>query len=114
MFMAAAPYFQRRFASSPGISAHFQSSILSVATVANLGSMLLLQSLQARASYPKRIVAALLTNGVVFTLLALSTTSFLGVSAAIYFAFVLLMVMFSSIATGLIQNGTFSYLGGFE
>ncbi|KAL9113491.1 MAG: hypothetical protein Q9187_007619 [Circinaria calcarea] len=113
MFLAAAPYFQSRFSSSPWILTHFQSGILSVSTVTNLGSMLLLTKLQKNASYPKRIVASLTLNIICFTLLALSTALFRHVSADGYFAFLMVMVFTASLATGLCQNGVFAFVTGF-
>ncbi|MCJ1252921.1 hypothetical protein MMC24_000727 [Lignoscripta atroalba] len=113
MFLAAAPYFQARFSSSDWILTHFQSAIISVSTVTNLGSMILLTKLQKKASYPKRIIASLILNLICFTLLALSTTFFRHVSADGYFAFLMIMVFAASLATGLCQNGVFAYVAGF-
>ncbi|KAF2003167.1 nucleoside transporter family [Amniculicola lignicola CBS 123094] len=113
MFLAAAPYFQRRFSSSERLLQNFQSAELSVATVGNLGSMIILTKIQARANYPKRIIASLTLNIVVFTLLALSTRLFLSVSAGVYFAFLMLVVFAASLATGLCQNGVFAYVSSF-
>ncbi|KAH7359664.1 nucleoside transporter-domain-containing protein [Pyrenochaeta sp. MPI-SDFR-AT-0127] len=113
MFLAAAPYFQRRFESNDNLLRNFQSAILSVSTVGNLGSMIVLTKLQARANYPKRIIAALTLNAVVFTLLAISTKLFLSVSVGIYFAFLMVMVLSASLATGMCQNGVFAYVSGF-
>ncbi|KAF2477465.1 uncharacterized protein BDR25DRAFT_274617 [Lindgomyces ingoldianus] len=113
MFLAAGPYFQRRFESDDRLLRNFQSAELSVSTVGNLGSMILLTKLQARASYPKRIVASLVLNIVVFTLLAVSTRLFLGVTASVYFAFLMLVVFSASLATGLCQNGVFAFVSGF-
>ena len=111
--MAAAPYFQRRFKSDEWILRHFQSAILSVSTVANLGSMLVLTKLQAKASYPKRIASSLLINVVIFTLLAMSTSLFRDGTAGTYFGFLLTMVFAASLAAGLSQNGVFAYVAGF-
>lgn len=113
MFLAAAPYFQRRFESNHNLLRNFQSGILSVSTVGNLGSMIVLTKLQARANYPRRIIVSLALNAVVFTLLALSTKMFLNVSAGVYFAFLMVMVLSASLATGLCQNGVFAYVSGF-
>ncbi|KZF21727.1 hypothetical protein L228DRAFT_248457 [Xylona heveae TC161] len=113
MFLAAAPYFQHRFASSEWILTHFQSAITSVSCVTNLGSMIVLTKLQSGASYPKRIAAALLLNTITFTLLAISTTSFRSVTAGGYFGFLLTMVCATSLSTGLSQNGVFAYVTGF-
>ncbi|KAI9823044.1 MAG: hypothetical protein M1832_002698 [Thelocarpon impressellum] len=113
MFMAAAPYFQRRFRSSEWILKHFQSAILSVSTVANLGSMFLLTKAQSHASYPKRIISSLFLNMAVFTLLAMSTSLFRDVTAGGYLGFLLTMVFAASVAAGLSQNGTFAYVSGF-
>ncbi|KAF2852584.1 hypothetical protein T440DRAFT_446259 [Plenodomus tracheiphilus IPT5] len=113
MFLAAAPYFQHRFASNDNILRNFQSAILSVSTVGNLGSMIVLTKLQARANYPKRIAVALALYSSVFTLLAISTKVFLGVSAGVYFAFLMILVLAASLATGLCQNGVFAYVSGF-
>ncbi|KAH7065782.1 nucleoside transporter-domain-containing protein, partial [Paraphoma chrysanthemicola] len=113
MFLAAAPYFQKRFDSSPSLLHTFQSAILSVSTFGNLGSMIVLTKLQANANYPKRIAVSLLLNALVFTLLALSTKFFVTVSAGVYFAFLMFMVLSASLATGLCQNGVFAYVSGF-
>lgn len=113
MFLAATPYFQKRFESDERLFRNFQSAELSVSTVANLGSMIILTKLQARASYPKRIIASLIINMVVFALLAMSTRLFLGVSAGVYFAFFILVVFVASLATALCQNGVFAYVSGF-
>lgn len=113
MFLAANPYFQRRFERNDNLLRNFQSAIMSVSTVGNLGSMIVLTKLQARANYPHRIVASLALNIIVFTLLALSTKLFLGVSAGVYFAFLMLMVLSASLAAALCQNGVFAYVAGF-
>jgi len=113
MFLAAAPYFQMRFASSNSILKHFQSAIITVATVANLGSMLVLTKLQRKASYPKRIIASLVINIVCFTLLAISTSVFRHVSAEGYFGFLMAIVFVTSLATGFCQNGVFAFVSGF-
>ena len=113
MFLAAGPYFQKRFQSSDQLLSIFQPAELTVSTVANLGSMLVLTNLQARASYPKRIIAALLINIGVFTLMAMSTRLFLGISAQGYFIFLVIVMFVSSLATGLMQNGIFAYMSGF-
>ena len=113
MFLAAAPYFQRRFKTDDWILDHFQSAILSVSTIANLGSMIVLTKLQSKASYPKRIISSLLLNMAIFTLLAMSTRFFRDVTAASYLGFLLTMVFAASLATGLSQNGVFAYVSGF-
>lgn len=113
MFLAAAPYFQRRFESDERLLRNFQSAELSVSTVGNLGSMVVLTKLQARASYPKRIIASLGLNIVVFTLLAMSTRIFLDVSPNVYFTFLMIVVFGASLATALCQNGVFAFVSGF-
>jgi solute carrier family 29 (equilibrative nucleoside transporter), member 1/2/3 len=113
MFLAAAPYFMKRFNSDEWILAHFQSSITSVGTVTNLISMLILANIQSKASYQKRIGSALIINIVVFGLLALSTTYFRHVTAGVYLGFILAMVFFTSLAAGLMQNGAFAFASGF-
>ncbi|KAI9767902.1 MAG: hypothetical protein M1840_005395 [Geoglossum simile] len=111
MFMAAGPYFQGRFSASPWILTHFQSAILSVSTAGNFGTVLLLAQLQKGASYPRRIILSLIINVAAFTLMALSTSSAL--EARGYLGLVLTMAFLTSLATGLMQNGVFSYVGGF-
>ncbi|KAF2198058.1 hypothetical protein GQ43DRAFT_483642 [Delitschia confertaspora ATCC 74209] len=113
MFLAAAPYFQHRFESSEKLLRNFQSAELSVSTVGNLGSMIILTKLQKGASYPKRIMTSLAINIVAFTLLALSTKVFLRVSADVYFGFLMVIVFAASLATGLCQNGVFAYVSSF-
>lgn len=113
MFLAATPYFQHRFSASPPILTHFQPAILSVSTIANLASMLLLTFRQRDASYPRRVSLSLLTSVICFSLLAGSAVTFQSVSPAVYFAFLLTMVMVASLATGSIQNGVFAYVQRF-
>ncbi|KAH9208583.1 nucleoside transporter-domain-containing protein [Leptodontidium sp. 2 PMI_412] len=113
MFLAAAPYFQTRFADNHNILEHFQSAITSVACVTNLVSMLVLGQMQAKASYPKRILCALVLNFIVFTLLSISVTYFRSISATGYFVFTLIMVFSTSVATGLCQNGAFAFASSF-
>lgn len=111
MFLAAGPYFQHRFRSNKWIFDNFQAAEISVSTVTNLGSMLVLTRLQANASYPKRIVSSLVINMAVFALLAASTA--VNTSAGVYFGFLMAMMFCTSLATGLCQNGVFAYVSGF-
>jgi equilibrative nucleoside transporter 1/2/3 len=113
MFLAAAPYFQTRFQDNESILAHFQSAIISVGTITNLGSMLILGAMQSKASYPKRIISALVLNIIVFILLSISTSYFRDVSSGGYLGFTLIMVFSTSIATGLCQNGAFAFASSF-
>ena len=113
MFLAAFPYFAYRFASSAWLSSYFPSAIISVSTFTNLASIGLLTRLQAGASYPTRITIALIINIVIFMLLAISTVLFRQISAAVYFAFVMVIVFASSLACGFSQNGVFAYSSGF-
>lgn len=113
MFLAAAPYFIGRFQSNEWVSSNFLSSILSVSTLTNLSSVLVLAKMQENASYPRRIQLSLMLNISVFILLTLSTVLFRGVSAVVYFCFVLVLVFCASLGTGLIQNGIFAYVSGF-
>ncbi|KAK6390314.1 hypothetical protein LTR65_005689 [Meristemomyces frigidus] len=113
MFLAAGPYFQHRFGSDQWIFDNFQAAEISVSTVTNLVSMLILTRLQANASYPKRIVSSLIINMAVFSFLALFTEVFLGISARGYFGFLMVMIFSTSLATGLCQNGIFAYVSGF-
>ena len=112
MFLTAAPYFHRRFQSNRWLSDHFQSAVISVSTFTNLASMLALTKMQKNASYPRRISLSLFINIVCFTLLAVSTL--IHTSAGVYFGFLMVMVFFASLSTGLIQNGLFSYVSGFS
>lgn len=113
MFLAAAPYFARRFADDAWIAANFQSSIISASTVTNMGCMLLLAKLQAGASYTWRVALALAINLGIFSLLAISTSVWKGVSPTAYFVFVLLSVFGTSVATAFCQNGAFALASGF-
>jgi equilibrative nucleoside transporter 1/2/3 len=113
MFLAATPYFLRRFESNAWIAANFQSSILSVSCLTNLCSVLVLAKLQETASYPRRIRLSLALSVVVYIFLALSAVLFRNVSPGTYFAFVLFMVFGASLATGMNQNGVFAYVSGF-
>lgn len=111
MFLAAGPYFQHRFRTNQWIFDNFQAAEITVSTVTNLSSMLVLTRLQANASYPKRIVSSLVINMAVFALLAASTA--IDTSAGVYFGFLMVMMFCTSLATGLCQNGVFAYVSGF-
>ncbi|MCJ1276410.1 hypothetical protein MMC21_004215 [Puttea exsequens] len=113
MFLAASPYFQHRFRTSPALLQTFPSALISVSCVTNLVSMLALTHLQARANYPNRIILSLVLNIVAFTLLALSTVLFTSVSPAVYFGFLMAIVFTASLATGFCQNGVFAYVSSF-
>ncbi|RVX74605.1 hypothetical protein B0A52_01731 [Exophiala mesophila] len=111
MFLAAAPYFQNRFRNDEWILNHFQAAEISVSTVTNLTSMIILSKLQKGASYPKRISTSLLLNIAVFAVLSASTA--FKTSAGVYFGFLLVAIFVASFSTGLIQNGLFSFSSGF-
>ncbi len=113
MFLAAAPYFESRFAGDKWIEKNFQSTILTVSTVTSLTSVLVLTNIQRKASYPYRINLALIINTVIFALLTASTSLFLGASSRAYFGFVLVMVACASWATGLLQNGALAFASSF-
>ena len=113
MFLAASPYFQHRFRSSHALLSTFPPALISVSTVTNLVAMLLLTKLQKGANYPNRIILSLILNTVSFTLLALSTVLFRGISTGVYFGFLMAIVFTASLATGLCQNGVFAYVAGF-
>jgi equilibrative nucleoside transporter 1/2/3 len=113
MFLAAGPYFQKRFKSSDWILTNFQPTELTVSTLTNLSAIIVLTNLQANASYSKRIVTALGMNSITFTLLAISTKIFIGVSAGVYFAFLITQVLAASLACGIMQNGIYAYVSGF-
>jgi equilibrative nucleoside transporter 1/2/3 len=113
MFLAAGPYFQKRFKSNDWILKNFQPTELTTSTIVNLGSILILTNLQAKASYSKRIIVALIINIVCFTFLAISTKLFTHVSAGVYFGFLIVQVLLASGATGTLQNGIFAYVSGF-
>ncbi|KAI1502289.1 nucleoside transporter-domain-containing protein [Biscogniauxia marginata] len=113
MFLAAAPYFQLRFQSDEWVLQSFQSAILSVSTITNLGAQLILTKTQRSASYPFRINLALYVNVTVFALLTISTVTSLDASPSAYLAFLLVMVALAAWAAGLIQNGAFAFAAGF-
>ncbi|KAL2024444.1 hypothetical protein VTK56DRAFT_8255 [Thermocarpiscus australiensis] len=113
MFLAAAPYFQTRFQSSPRALAISQSAISTVSTNVNLLAMLILTNFP-HENCPFRISAGLLINAAVFGLLTVSTALFLDTSAGAYLVFVLLMVAAASWATGMIQHGAFTFAASFN
>ncbi|PHH54367.1 Equilibrative nucleoside transporter 1 [Ceratocystis fimbriata CBS 114723] len=113
MFLASAPYFQGRFAGSPWILQNFQSAILTVSTLSNLTSMYILTNIQQTASYPFRMKLAFVIETIVFIVLGLSTMFFVDASPVSYLVFTLLMVTVTALATGLIQNGAFSFCASF-
>ncbi|KAF8423607.1 nucleoside transporter-domain-containing protein [Tirmania nivea] len=117
MFMACATYFQRRFATSLFILNNFQSLILLVSTVPNLASVIYLslaECSQTKTDYPGRILRSLKINATAFTLLALSTLIWRSASPAVYLAFTLFNAFLSSLASGMMQNGVFSWVNKFD
>lgn len=113
MFLAASPYFASRLLDDPWSSQNFQSAILSVSTITNLGSMLVLTGLQRSADYPNRIKLALVINTLAFALLTVSTKYLTDLSPRAYLAFLLVDVFFAALATGLFQNGAFAFATSF-
>ncbi|KAI8949971.1 putative nucleoside transporter protein [Xylaria longipes] len=113
MFLAAAPYFQHRFQTDDWALQNFQSAILSVSTLTNLGGMAFLANKQQSASYPFRINAALYINIVVFALLTVSSKIFLDATTTVYLVFLLTMVALTAWASGLMQNGAFAFASSF-
>lgn len=111
MFLAAGPYFQHRFRGNQWISANFQAAEISISTITNLSSMVVLTRLQAGANYPRRVIVSLFINMAVFALLAASTA--INVGPGVYFAFLMVMIACTSLATGFCQNGVFAYVSGF-
>ena len=112
MFIAAAPYFQYRFDSSPWILQNFQPSITVASSIVNLMSMIILTRLQENASYPGRIIAFLLANCAIFLLLTLFAVTFLGIGAKVYFGILLVLVSLAAGTTALAQNGAFALSSG--
>ncbi|KAI0998926.1 hypothetical protein K3495_g9269 [Podosphaera aphanis] len=113
MFLAAAPYFQSRFAENRTILARFQPAITSISCVTSLGTMIVLTNLQSKANYPRQIISSLILVMIVFSLLTISTVHLHNVSAEAYFIFTLAMVFCAACATGLFQNGSFAIASGF-
>src|SRR5271170_4702857 len=111
MFLAAAPYFSHRFSSNTWLLKHFQSAEISVSCFVNLTSMITLSKLQKNASYPRRIITSLFIYMICFVLLSISTL--FHTSAGVYFGFLMAVILFASLSTGLIQNGLFAYVTGF-
>jgi equilibrative nucleoside transporter 1/2/3 len=111
MFLAAAPYFAHRFSSNAWLLKHFQSAEVSVSCFMNLTSMIALSKLQKNASYPRRIIMSLSIYMICFVLLSISTL--FHTSAGVYFGFLMAVILFASLSTGLIQNGLFAYVTGF-
>ena len=112
MFLAAGPYFHSRFESNKTILKYFQSSELFIANLTNLTTTIVLTKMQAKARYSRRIIVALLITCVAFTLLAVSTRV-KDVSAGAYFGFLLVIVLFASLAGSTCQNGTFALVAGY-
>lgn len=113
MFLAAAPYFQTRFASDAWALENFQSAITSTFTFTSLAAMLVLTNIQSSASYPFRISTGLLTNIFVFVIMALTTKYFLDISTGAYLVVLLILACLSAWSTGLLQNGALAYAGSF-
>jgi len=112
MFLAAAPYFQSRFHTSQSLLSTFQPAEISISSIVNLATLVILTNLQTGASYPRRIVLSLLLNVATFTLLSISTKAFLVATAGQYFVFLMIIVALASSAAGFMQNGAFAFAAG--
>ena len=113
MYLAAAPYFQYRFASSPWVLQNFQPSIIVCSTIVTMIGVIVLARWQKDASYPSRVVAFLLLNLATFTVMTMFSILFLGMDPNVYFGIVLAMVCISAVATALAQNGLFALSSGY-
>lgn len=113
MFLAAAPYFQNRFAEDKAILSRFQAAITSISCITSLFCMLILTNMQSKANYLGRIILALFLSLVVFSLLSISTSHFKQTSPTSYLVFTLIMVFFTAYASSLCQNGSFAYASSF-
>ena len=115
MFLSAAPYFSSIFRPQPRLHNLFQAAELSVASVVNVLTMLLLSLpyYQRTANYPRRVVIALVVYTACFTLLAIATfIKTLTGNPGLYFAFLMGIVGTTAGATGLVQNGLFAFVMG--
>ena len=115
MFLASAPYFESQFQGDAWMRTHIQSSIISVSSTTNLLAVLLLTFWQSGITYPSRISWSCIVTAGVFALLTLSAKVFAvdTVDKVLwYFVFLLSMVLLSSFATALSQNGVFAYVSG--
>lgn len=101
---------------SPFILHNFQSLILLVSCVPNFLSVVFLSTpaSQRNADYPGRILYSLKLSAAAFTLLALSTLIWREAGPVTYLMFTLCMVFFSSLASGIMQNGAFSWVNRFS
>lgn len=114
MFLAGAPYFHYRLQSNEWAASHYQPSITSVSTVANLGTVVTLAKVQKDVSYPRRIILSYTIHIFVFMLLAFSTVLAKNAATGTYFDFLMVMVFGASMATGMNQNGVFAYVPMFR
>ena len=114
MFLAGAPYFHYRLQSNEWAASHYQPSITSVSTVANLGTVITLANVQKDVSYPRRIILSYTIHIFVFMLLAFSTVLAKNAATGTYFDFLMVMVFGASMATGMNQNGVFAYVPMFR
>ena len=113
MFLAAAPYFQYRFASSPWVLQNFQPSIIVSSNIVNLVGMIVLAQKQKNVSYPWRVVAFLVLNAATFLLLTLFSVVFLDMDPNVYFGIVLVLVCVAALCTALAQNALFALSSGY-
>jgi equilibrative nucleoside transporter 1/2/3 len=111
MFLAAAPYFQLRFAESEWLLSHFQSAILTMFNLTNVACSWILAKMQRNASYPRRIIIAMILSMFSTTLLAISTN--FSTPATLYFVFLMVMVHIASLATAFCQNGLLAFASSF-
>ena len=113
MFLAAAPYFQYRFASSPWVLQNFQPSIIVSSTIVNMAGMIVLTRKQRGVSYPWRVVASLGLSGGTFFLLTVFAVTFLDMDPNAYFGIVLVLVCVAALGTAFAQNSLFALSSGY-
>ncbi|ODQ67412.1 hypothetical protein NADFUDRAFT_81896, partial [Nadsonia fulvescens var. elongata DSM 6958] len=112
-FISAVAYFSSRLESNIMMRENISSCLMASSTIASTVFNFLLSYKQDGANYSRRAQLGQYINICVFCLLALSCVMFTSVDITIYFVFLLVSMVISSIGTGLLQNGTFAIFNTF-
>ncbi|KAH3688894.1 hypothetical protein WICPIJ_000114 [Wickerhamomyces pijperi] len=107
-FLSASQYFMTKFqhGSTPELSNLYTSTMMTVSTLSSLCFNSYLSTLQIGTNYSRRVAVGIVVNFVIFVMLTVLESTFPNLSSMGYFIFIMFLVLSSSVATCLQQNGT--------
>lgn len=107
-FLSASAYYGERFFHTTPLVKVYSLTMMSVSTIVSMAYSYYLSQAQRGVDYKKRINTGLFATIIVFVLMAISCISdlFIRMNDYVFFAFLMIMVLVSAMATCLAQNGT--------